>query len=184
MAGSASQPASDVERVARVLLSVPSGAARAALRTAGSAAARATEFAIEAAASAVETFVRVLDVNGLLAGVDLDALLRRVDVQALLDRIDLDSMLRRVDLDALLRGVDVNDLIARIDVDTLVEETDVGAVIARSTGSVASGAVDLMRRQGVNLDDAVARIAMRLRPRRLSTNPGGPPGLVAGQGAT
>ena len=158
-----------------MLLSVPAGAARAARRTAGSATARATELAIETAASAIESFVRVLDLNGLLAGIDLDALLRRVDVQALIERIDLDSVLRRVDM---------NDLIARIDLDTLVEETDVGAVIARSTGSVASGAVDLVRRQGVGLDDVVSRLALRLRPRRLSTAPEGPPGLVASQGVT
>ena len=184
MAGSAPRPASDVERVLRVLLSVPTGAARAARRTGGRATARAAELAIESAASAVEAFVRVLDLNGLLASVDLDALLRQVDVQALLDRIDLESVLRRVDLDALLSGVDLNDLIARIDLDALVEETDVGSMIARSTGSVASGAVDLMRRQGVGLDDAVARLALRLRPRRLSTAPDKPPGLAAGQGAT
>ena len=53
-------------------------------------------------------------------------------------------------------------------------------MIARSTGSVASGAVDLMRRQGVGLDDAVARLALRLRPPPALDRPRQcPPGLAA-----
>jgi len=64
-------------------------------------------------------------------------------------------------------------------VDALVERTDLGRIVAQSTGGVASGAVDLVRRQGVGLDSFVARWAGRLRPRALADAPKGPPLLVA-----
>lgn len=54
----------------------------------------------------------------------------------------------------------------RIDVDTLVEQTDLGAVIARSTGGVASEALDAARSHAVGLDRSIDRWAPRALQRK------------------
>jgi hypothetical protein len=143
---------------------------------------------LESAAQAVaerviDLVAHTLDVNTLLARVDVDELLGRVDLNQLLDRVDVDRLLDRVDVDRLLDRVDVaavvgradiNSVAARIDIDALVEQTDIGAVIARSSGSVASGTVDVMRSQAFNFDELIARCAARLLRRRYQGPPGPP----------
>jgi hypothetical protein len=173
-----------LERIVRVLAAPPVAVATGAGRALGGLTARTARAALERASSMVSVAVDVIDLNAILDHVDIDAIIRRVDIQALIDRVDIDTIVGRVDIGALLERVDVNEIVARIDVDALVEETDLGAVIARSTGGVASGAVDLVRRQGVGLDEAVSRLAARIRPRRLSETPEGPPGLIAGSATT
>jgi hypothetical protein len=80
-----------------------------------------------------------------------------------------------VDLNELLAQVDVNAIVRRVDIDALVEQTDIGAVIARSSGGVASDALDVLRSQAVGLDEFIARWVARLR-RRPYTGAPGPPG--------
>jgi hypothetical protein len=109
--------------------------------------------------------------------VDVNALLDRVDVNALLDRVDVDSLLGRLDVNVLLDRVDVNDLVRRVDMDTLVRDTDLGAVMARSTGGVASDVLDAARSQAVGLDQFVDRWVRRLL-RRRQPGPGVPPALL------
>ena len=75
----------------------------------------------------------------------------------------------------LLARVDVNAIVRRVDIDALVEQTDIGAVIARSSGGVASDALDVLRSQAVGLDEFIARWVARLR-RRAYTGAPGPPG--------
>lgn len=155
---------------------------------------------------ATDVIVQAVDVNALLARVDpnailnrvdVDALLARVDVDALLDRADIARLLERVDVGKIVQKIDMNELIAgidvgavadrvdvnqiaqRIDVDRLVEQTDLGAIIARSSGGIASGALDMLRRQAVGLDEFIARWAARLLRRRYP-GPPGPPQLAAG----
>jgi GMP synthase PP-ATPase subunit len=55
----------------------------------------------------------------------------------------------------------VNDFVQRLDVDGLVEQTDLGAVIARSSGGVASEALDSARSQAVGLDQFIDRWVQR-----------------------
>ncbi|HEX6932383.1 MAG TPA: RDD family protein [Streptosporangiaceae bacterium] len=124
-----------------------------------------------------------VDVDALLDRVDVDALLDRVDVNRLLNRADVDKIARRIDVDAVLAGVDVDGLLARvdvnkaiqrIDVEGLVEHTDLGPIIARSSGGVASEALDVVRSQAVGLDEFTGRLVARLR-RRSYPGPPGPP---------
>jgi hypothetical protein len=70
--------------------------------------------------------------------------------------------------------VDVNGIVNRVDIDTLVDQTDLGAVIARSSGGIASNALDVVRSQTVGLDEFLARWIERLRRHRY-TGPPGPP---------
>ena len=128
----------------------------------------------------VDLVLQVLDVNALLAQVDVNALLDKIDVTALLERVDLNAVLARVDTDALLDRIDVNALLQRVDVDTLVEQTDLGAVIARSTGGVASEALDAARSQAVGLDQTIDRWVQRAM-RRKQPAPSAPSALPDGE---
>ncbi len=119
-----------------------------------------------------------VDVDGLIDRVDVDKIVARVDVDAIVERVDIDQLIARVDVDELIGRVDVKKLVDRIDIDALVEQTEVGTIIARSTSGVASEALDLVRAQGVGLDDFVARWVDRILRRRTGDWPAGPPVLV------
>lgn len=124
----------------------------------------------------INALVQRVDVNELLDQVDIDKTLERIDVPALVERVDVDRLLERIDINelmrhldvsALLNRVDVNALVQRIDMETLVEQTDLGAILARSSGGMASEALDAARSQAVGLDQFADRWAWRLlRPRR------------------
>ena len=105
--------------------------------------------------------------------VDVNALVERVDINALLSRVDINALLRQVDVNALLDRVDVNKVAERIDMDELVEHTDLGAIIARSSGGMASEALDAARSQAVGLDQFINRWVGRLL-RRKHPGPAGP----------
>jgi hypothetical protein len=143
-----------------------------------------------------------VDLDAVVAGVDVDAVVDRVDltavvlqrvdlealVTAVLDRVDLTAVvLQRVDLDALVPAV-----IARVDLIGLAEEVidgvDLPEIIRESTGSMASDAVRGARMQGIAADEAVGRAVDRLLLRRKSRHPahvlGEPTGHEALQGPT
>jgi uncharacterized RDD family membrane protein YckC len=119
----------------------------------------------------VNKVVGQVDVDKILDQVDLDKLVDRIDPDKLLDRIDLDRLLAKVDLDdlvarididAIAGRVDINAIAERIDIDALALHTDIGAMIARSSGGVASEALDVVRSQAVGLDEWIARWVARL----------------------
>lgn len=108
-----------------------------------------------------------------LQQLDLDVVLARaldqVDItQIVLDRVDLrrviDSALDQLDLTQLV--LDQVDLV-RI-VDYVVESVDLPELIRESTGSMASEAVHDVRLQGVEADQAVARLVGRVLGRRTA----------------
>jgi hypothetical protein len=80
--------------------------------------------------------------------------------------VDLNEVLEQVDVDAVLDRVDINDVVARIDMERLVEQTDLGAIIARSTGGLATQALDTMRSGAVGLDRRIDRWVTRLLRRK------------------
>jgi hypothetical protein len=121
-----------------------------------------------------------VDLNAVLARVDIDAVLEKLDLNALLDQMDVNAVLTRVDLKPLLDRVDVNDLVSRIDLDALAEKTDLGAVIARSSGGMATEALDAIRTQAVGLDQFVDRWVQRLLRRRHPA-PSAPSALLPAQ---
>jgi hypothetical protein len=114
--------------------------------------------------------------------VDIGAIIDRVDIDAIVGRVDVDAIIDRVDIQHILDKLDLNEVIARVDVDSLLKETELGAIIARSTSGVATEALDAVRRQGVSLDNLVARIGNRLMRRDPEHLPTGPPLLVSGAG--
>ncbi len=119
-----------------------------------------------------------VDVGGIVARVDIDEIVGRVDIDAIVGRVDISALLERIDIDEILDRIDLNELVSRIDVDKLIQETEIGSIIASSTTGVASEALDAVRRQGVSLDNVVARVANRLVRRDIDELPPGPPLLI------
>lgn len=118
---------------------------------------------------------RVIDI--VVQAVDINALLKQVDLNALLKQVDLNELLEQVDVNAVLDRVDINDVVARIDMERLVEQTDLGAIIARSTGGIATEALDTVRSGAVGLDRRIDRWVTRLL-RRKEPGPLAPPALL------
>src|SRR6202453_2905713 len=56
----------------------------------------------------------------------------------------------------------VNAIVNEIDIDSLVEQTELGSIIARSTTGILTEVLDVVRAQGVGLDDFILRWGNRL----------------------
>ncbi|WP_395657343.1 hypothetical protein [Nocardioides sp.] len=154
---------------------------------------------------------RYVDLDGLVATVDLDAVAAKLDVDAVIDRVDLNEVATRLDVEAVIDRVDLNEVAKRIDIELILDrldltstvtsrvdlktivdsvlaqmdlaglveevmdEIDLPEIIRGSTGTMASDTVQVVRMQGVNADEAVARIVDRvlLRRNRARPAPGG-----------
>jgi hypothetical protein len=101
-----------------------------------------------------------------------------VDVDGVVSRVDVDKLIDRVDVEKIIERVDVEKIIERVDIDSLMEKTELGTIIARSTTGVASEVLDVIRAQGVGLDDFFARWVNRILRRPPAELPLGPPSLV------
>ena len=119
-----------------------------------------------------------IDLNRVLDQVDVNRLLDKVDVNKLLDQVDVDKLVARVDVQVVLNQVDVNALASQVDVNALVERAGIEEIVARSSTSIVSESVNLVRSQAVGLDDFIARWVNRLR-RRGYAGPPVLPGLQA-----
>ena len=124
-----------------------------------------------------------VDVNRIISRVDIDALLGRVNMNALLNRVDMDALLGRMDMDAVASRVDVNAIAGRVDVNALLDKTELSAILTRSSSTVFSEGIDLVRSQAVGLDNFIARWADRVlgRGTRRPAAPRGPRLLVSAQ---
>ena len=129
----------------------------------------------QAVAERVVTIVMdAIDIDALLERIDVDALISRVDVDGVVSRVDVDKLIDRVDVDKIVSRVDVEKIIERVDIDSIMEKTELGSIIARSTTGVASEVLDVVRAQGVGLDDFFARWANRVLRRPPDSLPLGP----------
>ncbi len=131
----------------------------------------------------IDALLERVDVDALVSRVDVDAVVGRVDVDGLIDRVDVERIVERVDVEKIIERVDVKKIVDRIDIDALVEQTELGTIIARSTSGVASEVLDVVRAQGVGLDDFFARWVNRILRRPPQSLPLGPPGLLSGSAA-
>jgi hypothetical protein len=80
----------------------------------------------------------------------------------------------------IIERVDINAIVNKIDIDSLVEQTELGSIIARSTTGILTEVLDVIRAQGVGLDDFIFRWGNRLigRRKRVADWPAGPPLLM------
>lgn len=142
---------------------------------------RATELVVDSLD--IDALLGQIDVNKLLARVDVDRLLDQVDVNRVLDRVDMERIISRVDMDALLSRVDVNAIADRIDINALLDKTELSAILTRSSSTVFSEGIDLVRSQAVGLDNFIARWVDRVLGRGTKRPPAplGPRLLVSVQ---
>ena len=84
----------------------------------------------------------------------------------IIDRVDVEKIIERVDVQKIIERVDINAIVDKIDIDALVEQTELGSIIARSTTGILTEILDVIRAQGVGLDDFILRWGNRLIGRR------------------
>jgi len=78
----------------------------------------------------LDGIVAKVDVAEVIDRVDIDAVVRQVDVDAIVQRVDLDAVARRVNIDAIVQGIDLDAIADRIDLDRVLARIDVDAVVA------------------------------------------------------
>jgi hypothetical protein len=79
----------------------------------------------------LDTLVADVDVDAVAARLDLDAILDRVDVNEIAGRLDVDAVAATIDLDAILDRVDINEIAGRLDVNAVAATIDLDAVVSR-----------------------------------------------------
>ena len=128
----------------------------------------------------VPLIVDAIDIDALLDRVDIEKLIERVDVDKIIDKVDIDKVISKVDMQKVIERIDLNAVIDEIDIDALVEQTELGSIIARSTTGILTEILDVIRAQGVGLDDFILRWGNRLvgRGKRIADWPDGPVLLV------
>ena len=128
----------------------------------------------------VPLVIDAIDIDAVLDRVDVNKIIERVDVDKVISRVDIEKVVERVDIEKLIQRVDINAIVNEIDIDALVEQTELGSIIARSTTGILTEVLDVIRAQGVGLDDFILRWGNRLvgRRKRIASWPEGPPLLV------
>jgi hypothetical protein len=128
----------------------------------------------------IDALIDRVDVEKMIDRVDVEKIIDRVDVEKIIDRVDVEKIIDRVDVEKIIDRVDINAIVDQVDIDALVEHTELGSIIARSTTGVLTEVLDVIRAQGVGLDDFILRWGNRLilRGKRVATWPDGPPLLV------
>jgi hypothetical protein len=128
----------------------------------------------------IDAILDRVDIEKIIDRVDINKVVNRVDIDEVLDRVDIEKIIDRVDIQKIIERVDVNAIVNEIDIDALVEQTELGSIIARSTTGILTEILDVIRSQGVGLDDFILRWGNRLvgRGRKIADWPEGPALLV------
>ncbi len=127
----------------------------------------------------INALIERVDINAVVERVDVDKVVKRVDIDQIVARVDVDAIFDRVDFNAVVQKVDIDAVVSQMDIDSLVEKTELGGIIAKSTTGVLTEVLDVVRSQGVGLDDFMDRWTNRVLRRKPGSLPIGPPLLVA-----
>jgi hypothetical protein len=127
----------------------------------------------------LDAAVRRVDLDGAVARVDLQRIINRIDVDGIVADVDLQAVIDRLDIAAIVALVDPDPVVARVNFDAaiaridllriaqeVVDGIDLPGIIRDSTGSLASEAVQGVRLQGQQADDAVGQLVSRMFRRR------------------
>lgn len=118
----------------------------------------------------VNTVVGRIDLTGIvLDRVDLGVVVQRtldqMDVtQLILDRVDVDEIIARADLENVIDRLPLVEI-----ANYIIDEIDLPQIIRESTGGIASDAMDVIRMQSIDVDQAISRVMGLLLRRRSST---------------
>jgi hypothetical protein len=129
----------------------------------------------------IDSIIDKVDVEKIIERVDVDKIVERVNVDEIVERVDVQKIIERVDIQQIIERVDINAIVNQIDIDSLVEQTELGSIIARSTTGILTEVLDVIRAQGVGLDDFILRWGNRLifRGKKVRNWPKGPALLVS-----
>ena len=142
---------------------------------------RVEQLAQSLAEHIVPLIVDAINIDAILDKVDVNQIVERVDVNEIVERVDIQKIIDRVDVQEIIERVDINAIVDKIDIDSLVEQTELGSIIARSTTGVLTEVLDVVRAQGVGLDDFIFRWGNLLlgRRKKVAGWPAGPPLLMS-----
>ena len=79
----------------------------------------------------LDAIIDRVDIDAIAAGIDLDRIVDRLDIARVLNRVDIDQVAGRIDIDAITARVDLNAIATRIDIDPLIARANIDAVIAK-----------------------------------------------------
>lgn len=110
-----------------------------------------------------------------------------VILQAVLDRVDLTQLiLDRVDVDRIVAQANLEEIIDRlplVDVaNYVIDEINLPQIVRESTGGIAGDAVNLLRMQSIDVDQALSRLADVMLRRRGPGRKAPPAGEPASDG--
>lgn len=94
-----------------------------------------------APATLQEALTRI-DLNALLAEVDVNELIARVDMDLVMDQIDFNEVLSRVDMEELIQQLNLNEIIS-----ASVAQIEVSGLLRDSTGALAQSTVGALANQ-------------------------------------
>ena len=128
----------------------------------------------------VPLVIDAIDINAIIDRVDINKVVSKVDVNEVVSKVDVEAIVERVDVEKVIDRIDINAIVEKINIDALVEQTELGSIIARSTTGILTEILDVVRAQGVGLDDFILRWGNRLigRGGKIADWPEGPPLLV------
>jgi hypothetical protein len=123
----------------------------------------------------IEAIVRTLDLDAIVRRVDIEAIVATIDLDAIVDRVDLDRVASHLDLDPIMQRVEPDAIVARVDIEAVLDRLDLAAIarqvidaidlpgiLRQSTGAVSSQAARVVRTEGMNADESVARFVDRV----------------------
>ena len=72
---------------------------------------------------------RYVDLDGLVATVDLDAVAAKLDVDAVIDRVDLNEVAKGLDVEAVVARVDLDKIAEQIDIEKILDRLDLTTTV-------------------------------------------------------
>lgn len=110
-----------------------------------------------------------VDLNRVIASVDLDAVVGELDINRIAGGIDLDSIADRLDVERVIARLDLAKLSLEV-----IDRIDLPEIIRSSTGTVASEGVRVVRMQTFGADRAISGLVNRVLGRRPLQGSNGP----------
>jgi len=100
---------------------------------------------------------------GVLDRLDLNEIIARVDLDRVVSSIDLNEIIARVDLDRVVSSIDLNEVVSRLDVNAIADRLDVNAIADRLDVDRIVRRMDLTRIAQSVIDELdLAAIAQRV----------------------